>query len=213
LLVIFVVPLAEAQDRLLTNKRGNLSIRGHVSDSTGASLPGARVVATGTGIDEVIADELGNYALAQLAEDTYVVSAEAPGFVAGVKSVRLTGSLVDTVDFKINVRSIGYGGITPVVEPTHVVRNTMNDRMALQVSLNASAEKWPLVSVIPIANGSSLFVFGPDASSPQRTSVRIVAVAGAFDLDNLSAQLAHYPGRTFIGVHRLTDSTYLLFLR
>ena len=81
------------------------------------------------------------------------------------------------------------------------------------VSLNASAENWPLVSVIPIANGSSLFVFGPDGPSPQSTSVRIVAVAGAFDLDNLSKQLAIYPGRIFIGVHLVTDSTYLLFLR
>lgn len=209
----FVVAPAEAQDRLATNNRGNLTIRGHVSDSTGSSVPGARVVATGTGINEAVTDNLGNYALTQLAEGTYVVSAEVPGFVPSVKSVRLTGSSVGTVDFKLTVCPIGYGGIAPTIAPTHVIRNTTSDRMALQVSLNASAENWPLVSVIPIANGSSLFVFGPDGPSPQSTSVRIVAVAGAFDLDNLSKQLAIYPGRIFIGVHLVTDSTYLLFLR
>jgi len=81
----FVVAPAEAQDRLATNNRGNLTIRGHVSDSTGSSVPGARVVATGTGINEAVTDDLGNYALTQLAEGTYVVSAEVPGFVPSVK--------------------------------------------------------------------------------------------------------------------------------
>jgi hypothetical protein len=59
------------------------SIVGNVTDSTGAAIPGAKVVATATATNvkaSTTTSGLGSYALAQLAVGTYEVHIIAPGF-------------------------------------------------------------------------------------------------------------------------------------
>ena len=97
---------------------------------------------------------------------------------AGGRTRRRSGGSVGSVDFNLTVRPIGYGGIAPTIAPTHVVRNTTSDRMALQVSMNASTENWPLVSVIPIANERRIENLLNGARSAPQSGAGLVQTSG-----------------------------------
>ena len=58
-------------------------ISGTVLDSTGATLPGAKVTATNVGTNvahDTTSDATGNYVIPLLQPGDYVVTVEAPGF-------------------------------------------------------------------------------------------------------------------------------------
>ena len=86
--VLFLLPsLAQAQITTGT-------VTGRVVDSTGAVVPGARVVliseARGTKTAPVVTNEMGDYVFPNITPDTYTVEATAPSF----KTTRRTGIVV-----------------------------------------------------------------------------------------------------------------------
>ncbi len=66
---------------------GPPSLRGLVTDPSGATIPGATVHVSGpSGDQEVTADNYGRYAFPSLKAGKYTVRVTAPGFTTGTKS-------------------------------------------------------------------------------------------------------------------------------
>jgi Carboxypeptidase regulatory-like domain len=102
-------------------------IRGRVVDSSGASIPQARldVRNTATGIRaSVSSDETGDYRFLFLPPGIYELKVEREGFVANVqKNVQVTIGQVVTVNFQLEP-----GGINVVVDVTETVPLTESER-------------------------------------------------------------------------------------
>src|SRR5207237_5116972 len=121
------------------------------------------------------------------------------GFAVDRKEVtvapRPTASNTTTLDFKL-------GGPVPNAErnttsTSTVIRNTFEDDLALQTWLkNQSANGLRLVSVIPVEDKTSLFVF--NHVPPENNSATVVTVSAALDAASLTKRLAQY--RSFVGV-------------
>jgi hypothetical protein len=86
------------------------SIRGTIQDSTGAVIPGAKVVATnvGTGVQTpTVSTEAGNYNIPQLPPGTYTVSVEKEGFRKLVReNVVVSVSAIVGLDLKLDVGAV-----------------------------------------------------------------------------------------------------------
>ena len=81
-------------------------IAGTVTDSTGAAIPGAKVIAinTGTGqTKEVTTNEAGNYRISLLQPGTYTVTATAEGFQTTQGSLTLSIGQIASQNFKLSV--------------------------------------------------------------------------------------------------------------
>jgi hypothetical protein len=82
-------------------------INGTVTDPSGATIPGATVIATqaGSGLRrDAIAGTSGNYTLADLPIGIYDLTAEAPGFaITRATGVRLTVAATVLLDFRLSV--------------------------------------------------------------------------------------------------------------
>jgi hypothetical protein len=98
-------PQASAQTAA---SRGSGTIRGQVSDPTGAVIPGASVVVmttSGTVAGKATSDGVGAYAVHGLAAGTYSVTATAPGFAAfEVPGVTLSEGQARTVNPSMKIQ-------------------------------------------------------------------------------------------------------------
>ena len=85
----------------------NAQVTGTVTDATGATVPGARVVATNvdTGVSRSsVTNEAGNYLITTLFPGQYRVTASAGGFKQMVReALTLTVEQVARVDFRMEV--------------------------------------------------------------------------------------------------------------
>ncbi len=80
---------AQAASVSSTRQTGRSSLRGHITDPSGALIPGAQITVTtanGAVVAHLTADATGGYVLRGLAAGTYVIEAEAQGFTRSVSA-------------------------------------------------------------------------------------------------------------------------------
>ncbi len=96
---------------------GAASLTGLVSDSSGAAVPGATVIATNqaTNVEyTAVSNEAGNYTVTSLPVGTYVVKAELSRFkTAATKPIQLEAMQIARIDFKLEL-----GALEETVEVT-----------------------------------------------------------------------------------------------
>ena len=89
-------------------QNASTSLRGLVTDSTGAAIPGATVVITnaanGVKVDAVTNSQ-GEYSLQQISPGTYTITATAPGFGKFTTTAALLVAQPATVNMKLQVNS------------------------------------------------------------------------------------------------------------
>ena len=90
-----------------TFAQGGAALRGTVTDSTGALIPGAEVTATNdtTGISKrQVTNEVGKYEFSGLQPGLYTLTAEAPDFQTGIHSnVELRAGQRTLLNFRLEV--------------------------------------------------------------------------------------------------------------
>ncbi|HEV3484605.1 MAG TPA: carboxypeptidase-like regulatory domain-containing protein, partial [Vicinamibacterales bacterium] len=93
-----------------TAQTGAASATGIVTDSSGAAVPGATVIATNqaTSVDYTgIANEAGNYTITSLPLGMYVVRAELSGFkTAATKPIQFEANQIVRLDFRLELGSL-----------------------------------------------------------------------------------------------------------
>lgn len=81
------------------------TLKGRITDDTGASIPGATVMVTGAGGFQKMTttDQTGAYSIAGLAPGSYTVRASAPGFALLDQKVNLAPAAAQALDFGMKV--------------------------------------------------------------------------------------------------------------
>jgi hypothetical protein len=215
ILVLTAQVLAFAQDPVPIGEQGNLTLNGRVSDMLNKAIAGARITAVNSDIRitrEAFTNADGVYNITRLPAGRYAVTAAIDGFTTERKEVTVSpqpnASNTTKVDFKL-------GGPVPIAEPNagtkvEVVRNTFDNDLALQTWLNSqSAKGLRLTGIIPTQDKTSIFVFARVA--PENNTAIVVTVNGSLEPAALSTRLAQY--RSYVGVHRLSATSYLLVVR
>jgi hypothetical protein len=136
-------------------------LRGHITDPTGALIPGAQVTVTtakGAAVAKATADAAGGYVVRGLAAGSYIVQAEFTGFAAFVsKPIALEAGQTKNVDVKM------------AIEQT-------------QQDVEVTADGAPTVSTDPSANASAVVLKGKDldalSDDPDELSNELTALAG-----------------------------------
>ena len=132
--------------------QGTVTIFGTITDSTGAVVPGARVVVRNvqTGLErETRTNEAGGYVVSQLPVGVYTVTAEAAGFKSGVQeNIRVQVDENRRVDFRLEVGAVTEsitveaaiaqvetreGTLKEVVDAERIVELPLNGRNAIEL--------------------------------------------------------------------------------
>jgi len=148
----FPLLLAIALAAGLAWAQGTATIFGTVSDSTGAVVPGARVIVRNlqTGLErETRSNEAGSYVAAQLPVGVYTVTAEAAGFKSGIQEgIRVQVDENRRVDFRLEVGALSEsitveaaiaqvetreGTLKEVVDAERIVELPLNGRNAIEL--------------------------------------------------------------------------------
>ncbi len=138
--------------QVMAAAQGTVTIFGTVTDSTGAVVPGARVLVRNlrTGLErEAKTNEAGSYVVSQLPAAVYTVSAQAPGFKAAVQeNIRVQVDENRRVDFRLEVGAITEsvtvegapaqvdtreGTLKQVVDGERIVELPLNGRNAIEL--------------------------------------------------------------------------------
>jgi hypothetical protein len=136
LLVLFTIPLIA---------QSTATLRGTVTDQTGAVLPNAKITARNqaTGIERSTAsDATGNYQIAALPVGTYDVQVSAANMAAQTtRNVVLPVSQTVALDFKIGVQKtsevVNVTGEAPAIESSTItVGQVINQRTVQEIPLN-----------------------------------------------------------------------------
>lgn len=137
------------------------TFHGHISDPTGALIPGAQITVTttkGALAGKATADAAGGYSIRGLAGGAYVVQAEYQGFATFVsKPIPLEAGQIKSVDIKMAIE-------------------------ANEQQVEVSAESGPTVSTDPDSNASAVVLKGKDldalSDDPDELSNELQALAG-----------------------------------
>ncbi len=189
------------------------SLRGTVSDSSGAVVPGATILlrnpATGFSAAQT-SDSQGRYTFAQLSPGTYTVSVTAQGFAASERKAELLVSQPATIDVALGVvasqENVNVSAETQTLNATDAsIGNAMNNQF-IQAVPTEGRNVPDLLSVQP-----GVLYLGRNVN--QNTDSRSGAVAGArsdqgnITLDGIDDN-DQINGYAFTGVLRSTqDST------
>src|SRR4051794_1399664 len=155
--------------------RGNLS--GVVIDTSGAVVPGAKVVITGPiGTRDVTTDNAGYFALPLLSPGTYSIRVEKQGFrTADVRGVEVVVSKTSSVS--INLQP---GGSNEVVEVSAAAVTVDTTSTAIGTNLNDT-----FYSRVPVArNVTGLFYASPGVTSGGGTGAGNPSISGGSGLEN-----------------------------
>jgi hypothetical protein len=198
-------------------EQANLTIQGRVTDIDNKALQGVSVAATNlqTGVSRsTTTNEGGRYSVSGLVAGMYRVNATLSGFMPASKDIRLAPGEPGIVDLRL-------GGPVPVGNPnppapalgsTEVVKNTFANDTSLRAWLNEQAGKGRrLVGVTPIEDKTSLFVF--KIVRAERNTAVVVSAIGVLDAKDLGGRLQQDSSKSFLGVHRINSSSYLILLR
>jgi hypothetical protein len=220
---------------VLTTPVPAFTIRVVAKDSTGAVIPGTSVTAANVETlvsDHSVTDETGGHQFTSLTEGRYVVSAALSGFRTSYREVEITGRAGVQVEFEMKVKSTGecpgYCEGPAPIPATRVLRATFDNERSLELwiqtiesesavglnNLGTQPTGLRLTSIIPIEDGTSLFVFeGGLIHLATDASPLLIRVKEPLDAERLAARAGLFPERRFIGVHRLSASAYLLVVR
>lgn len=215
---------AAGQDPIAIGEpRPSVGLRGQVL-LDGEGMPGVAVSIKRAGGPEVrttVTDQDGRFRLRDLAPGTYSVTASAAGFAATSRQVSIMpGSVANVV--------LAFGGPVPVPEPVStgepneatpapnpppatvvVLEKDVTSDLTLQQWLtDQSNGRLRLELVTPRRNGTSLYVFRPSDEAPRAPIVFLVS--GAPSASGLEARLRANPARRCLGIHLVSDQTYLL---
>lgn len=216
------------------------SIKGKVTDETGAVIPGARITIVNRerGIQQTVTtDATGSFLLRDLPVGTYEVRVSSAGFseVRRVVEVRLGESSSVSVMFagggpvpegepepesepeshpdrQPERPSEPEPGSTEVSQPPSVVEKAFENDIELQRWLNEQAEKkQSLQAIIPVGGKTSLFVF---TTVPENRSIAylVLGVSEPLSSARLQARL-ELQGKKFLGVHFIDNNSYLMVFR
>ena len=198
-----------------TGEQANLTLAGRVTDLQDKAIAGARITAANSDLRisrETLSNSDGIYRITGLPAGKYDVTAARDGFATDRKKVTVqpqpNAPNTTNLTFKL-------GGPVPNAEAkaaaqVEVLKSTFENDLALQTWLNSqSAKGLRLTAIIPVEDKTSFFVFTRVA--PENNAAIVVTVNGSLEPVALSTRLAQY--RSFIGVHRLSPSSYLLVVR
>ena len=161
------------------------TLRGTITDGTGAALPGVTVTITSPaliGTREAVTDDIGQYRLANLPPGTYVLTAQLAGFSAARReNIVMRAGATFQADLALALGSlsetVNVSGDSPMVE-TELPINVLNVRGDLQRSLPLlEGRNW--VDVLEVTPG----VFGRTATTAQRV---LYFAAAADQNDNVA---------------------------
>jgi hypothetical protein len=177
-------------------------IMGSVKDSNGDPVPGAQVTVAAIDTQRTtttIASSNGTFELPCVPGNNRV-TATAQGFAQQTTEIMVKEGQVPFLGLVL-VGSGASGGV-------EVLEKSFNDEIELQAWLNAQAEKGKrLRGIIPLEYRKSLFLLAEDkATIPdfvQRVDGRLLS-------EELVTRIKSNPDKTFVGVHRLTDNSYLM---
>ena len=193
------------------------SLRGEVTDATGALVPGATVTLTSKVTKQTIsvtAGKSGEYSFEQVVPSKYSIKATAPGFGALTKETELLVSQPATINFALPVT-----GLSETVEVTAAATLNFSDASIGNAITSSQIEATPINSrnvadLLSLQPGVLYFNNADAASNPAATQdSRLGAVAGArSDQGNISLDGVtdndQTNGYAFTGVLRTTvDST------
>jgi hypothetical protein len=114
------------------------AIAGSVADQSGATIPGATVLITGTGNGlkrSATTDSSGRFSLPQLKPGTYTVEVSAPGFESRRRSIAAAVGQTQTVDFVLGVAAAAREDIIVTGEAPLI--NTENPNTATTLTAEA----------------------------------------------------------------------------
>jgi hypothetical protein len=141
-------------------------INGTITDSTGASVPGARVVATHTGTNVSQATETtttGDFSIPALPVGTYQLRVEKQGFKSAVRSdVIVTAGSTVTINAQLEV-----GAVTESIQvaATLELLQTATAKVSTAVS-NKMVDELPLVVGGAMRGAFDLALITPEANQP-----------------------------------------------
>jgi hypothetical protein len=204
LLLISVVPLL-AQTSFT-------SVRGTVTDASGALIPNAQVqlknVATNAELNGA-ADSSGLYQFPQLAPGTYTITVTAPGFGAATKQAQLLVNQPATINFKLGVQASQTINVSAEAQTLNRIDATIGNAFNSQTIEALPSEGRNVPDLLSLQPGVLYLGRAAEAQSESRTS----SVKGArsdqtnVTLDGLDDNNQEQ-GLAFTGVLRPTlDST------
>lgn len=172
----------------------NLTVEGTVTDTAGASLPGAQITAlrVATGFRRAtasIAD--GRYRISSLPPGTYSLSVEAPGFNSAT-SEEVTGGAGTTIrrDFRLTLAALteqitipATSGDTPVVDPTRTVVGSTLDSTEIDALPIESRNPLDLLFVLAGAAPPALYTDDLADGETQFEHRRTPEESGVFSLN------------------------------
>ena len=135
------------------------SLRGTVSDSSGAAVPKAKVTLTNLETKQIRTQEAsgqGEFAFDLLTVGNYEVKAEGPGFSVSEARAEVRSGQTTPVAFKLEV-----GNVNQVVEVTSAVSQFDTDNAQLQTSITGQA-----IQEIPVGRNPNNFVLGVPGVTP-----------------------------------------------
>ncbi|HTW60577.1 MAG TPA: TonB-dependent receptor [Terracidiphilus sp.] len=199
---------------LVFSQTATTSLRGTITDPSGALVPGATVTLTnaadGTSMSTT-ASSSGSYVFSQISPARYTITVSAPGFGRVVKSAELLVDQPATIDFKLSIQATAETvDVTSAAQTLNTSDATLGDSVG-----NSTIQALPMEGRDPLAlltlQPGVLYLGNPDENdtvdsrsgsvSGGRSDQGNITLDGMDDNDQLN-------GTAFTGVLRSTlDST------
>jgi hypothetical protein len=169
------------------------SITGAVTDTSGAAVPGAKIVAknVATNVETTTtSNEAGNYTVAQLIEGTYSLTATATGFKAfAVQNIVLATRDLRRIDVRLEVGAVETtvevsAGATLIETETARVGDLKRTEQLQRLPFNTRST-WAFMSLSPgvlqAGGGSSTIRFSGSTTNQSHWSIDGVTMSAAAD--------------------------------
>ena len=193
-----------------------LTLSGKVLGPQGAAVPGVsvQVESQATGVSrQVTTDPAGDFRVPGLTPGKYTVTFIAAGFSEVRREVDLSAGEPRPLSVRLSGGPIPIPGPPAGTESITAFQWTLRDANSLEQRLTAKAKDGQgLIAVVGTGAGNSVFVF---ESQSQAVEVRhlLVRLDEPIRPERLRKELEQQPGKRFVGVHRLTATSYLMVFR
>jgi hypothetical protein len=188
------------------------SVRGTITDPSGALVPNAQISLTNTADNSVtngVSDKSGLFVFPQLAPGTYLIAVTSPGFAPSTKQAQLLVNQPATINFQLGVQATQTINVSAEAQTLNKTDASIGSALDNQVLQALPAEGRNVPDLLSLQPGVLYLGRGVSRDSDSRTG----AVAGArsdqgnVTLDGLDDN-DQTQGYAFTGVLRSTiDST------